>query len=166
MAPCEPLLFVKEQLTLACHHQTNGFNLSRPRDFISALTKERDSSVGCRSGDNSQVSTTPGENSSTSLRDPSSNQAQANSSSSGYTSTDTSLASTESRHHIRIQPEDQRSSLCCSARNSPLTSTMTLDSTVTEFRDYSSTSSTRRGKPVNQNGEVYSDTEDTEKREG
>ncbi|XP_045929333.1 mucin-17 isoform X3 [Micropterus dolomieu] len=166
MAPCEPLLFVKEQLTLACHQQTNGFNLSRPRDFISALTKERDSSVSCRSGDNSKVSTTPGENPSTSLRDPSSNQAQANSSSSGYTATDTSLASTESRHHIRTQPEDQHSSLCCSARNSPLTSTMTLDSTVTKFRDYSSTSSTRRGKPVNQNGEVYSDTEDTEKREG
>ncbi|XP_044057476.1 mucin-5AC isoform X3 [Siniperca chuatsi] len=170
IAPCEPLLFghvfVKEQLTLACHHQTNGFTLSRPRDFISALTKERDSSVGCRSGDNSQTSTTPGENPFTSLRDQSSSQAQANSHNSGDTSTDTSLASAASRHHLRTQPEDQSSSLCCSASNSPLTSAMTLDCTDTEFRDYCSTSSTGTGEALNQNEEVFSDTEETKKREG
>lgn len=151
MAPCEPLLFghvfVKEQLTPECHHQTNAFPLSRPRDFISALTKERDSSVGC---DNSKTSTTPGENPSTSHQ--SSSQAQANSYNPGYTSTDTSLASTASRRHLKTQPEDQSFSLCCSASNRPLTSTMTLDCRVTEFRD-------------NCSGKVYSDTEEREKRE-
>lgn len=128
MAPCEPLLFghvfVKEQLTPACNHQTNGFTLSRPRDFISALTKEKDSSVGCRAADNSQTSATLGEHPSTLLRDQLSSQAQAHSYIPGYTSTDTSLASTASRHHLRTQPEDQRSSVCCSSSNSPLVSTM------------------------------------------
>lgn len=143
--PCEPPLFshmfVKEQLTPACHQQTNGFTLSRPRDFISALTKERDASVGCRFGDNSQTSATPGE-----------------SYNSLDTSADISLASTASRHHLRTQPEDQSSSFV------PLTSTVNLDCSVTEFRDNCSTSSTRRGEALNQNQEIYSDTE--EKREG
>lgn len=44
MTPCEPLQFghilVKEQLTPACHHQTNEFTLTRPRDFISPVSKE------------------------------------------------------------------------------------------------------------------------------
>ncbi|KAF3848195.1 hypothetical protein F7725_021223 [Dissostichus mawsoni] len=46
-APCDPLLigqvFEKEDLTPACQSQSNAFTLSRPRDFISALNKERDS---------------------------------------------------------------------------------------------------------------------------
>ncbi|XP_035535561.1 uncharacterized protein plekhg2 [Morone saxatilis] len=120
-APCEPLLFghmfVKEQLTPACQHQTNGFTLSRPRDFITALTKEKDPS---------------GEN-------PSSSQAQANSSNFGYPSAASSSASMAS---------------------------MTSDCRVTEVKDYRSTSSTGRDKALNQNRELYSDSEETEKREG
>nr|XP_033486481.1 mucin-12 isoform X4 [Epinephelus lanceolatus] len=142
ISPCEPLMFghvyVKEQSTPACH-QTNGFTLSRPRDFISALSKEKDSSVGCRSGDNSQISTLPVENPPTSLKDQLSTQPQANSFNPRQTSTDMSSASAASRHHLRTQPEDQSSSLCCSSSNSTLTSTM--------------------------NGEVYSDTEETERRD-
>ncbi|XP_074497072.1 uncharacterized protein LOC141771067 [Sebastes fasciatus] len=154
VAACEPLLFghvfVKEQLTPACPHQTNGFTLSRPRDFISALAKDRDPSVGCRSGDTSETSTTPRENPPTSLRD----QLPENSYYPGYTSTDT-------RHHLlRTQAEDQQ---CCSADNNPSTSTVNWDCRVTEFKDYCSTSSTGRGDGPN--GEVYSDTEEAEKRE-
>ncbi|XP_059188093.1 uncharacterized protein plekhg2 [Centropristis striata] len=93
LAPCEPLLFgqmlVKEQLTPAGHHQTNSFTLSRPRDFISALTKDRDP----------QTLSTSGENLSTLQRDFSSSQAQC-------TSTD------PSRHLLRTSPGDQSSGLC------------------------------------------------------
>uniref|UniRef100_A0A8C2WW62 Pleckstrin homology domain containing, family G (with RhoGef domain) member 2 n=1 Tax=Cyclopterus lumpus TaxID=8103 RepID=A0A8C2WW62_CYCLU len=57
--PSGPLLVghasVKEQP--ASHRQTNGVRLSRPRDFISALTKERN----CGSIDGFQTSTSPGE---------------------------------------------------------------------------------------------------------
>lgn len=152
MAPCEPLLFghvlVKE--TPACHHQTNGFTLSRPRDFISALTKEKDSNSGCISAENSQTSSTSGENAST----------QASSYNSGFISTDTS------RPHLRTQTEDQSSSMCCSASNNPLTSTMTLDDRVTEFKDYSPTSSTRKDEASDENGKICSDTKGTAKREG
>lgn len=60
MVPCEPLLssdvVAKEQPTLACNYQTNGFTLSRPRDFISALNKEKESGAGSRSA---QISQTP-----------------------------------------------------------------------------------------------------------
>ncbi|KAK5904203.1 hypothetical protein CesoFtcFv8_005791 [Champsocephalus esox] len=46
-APCDPPLigqvFEKEDRTPACQSQSNAFTLSRPRDFISALNKERDS---------------------------------------------------------------------------------------------------------------------------
>lgn len=165
MAPCEPMLlghaFVKEQLTSACHHQTNEFTLSRPRDFISALIKERDSSVGCRSGENSQTSTTTGENPSTSLRDQLSRQTRDDSYSPGHTATDTSVASAASGHHSSAQPEDQSSGLCCSSTNSLSTSTMTLDCQLTEFRDLGSASSVGGSEALNQNRDVY-----TEKREG
>ncbi|XP_067451674.1 serine-rich adhesin for platelets isoform X2 [Thunnus thynnus] len=154
MVPSDPLLFghvlVKEQLTPACHHQTNGLALSRPRDFVSALTKERDSSVDCRSGDNSQTFTTPEENASTSLRCRSSSPAQDKR---YIISTDTSLTSTASRNHLSAQPEDQSSSLGCSASDNPLMSTTTLDRSVTEFRDYC--------EVLN-----HADTKETEKREG
>ncbi|TKS80563.1 Pleckstrin -like proteiny domain-containing family G member 3 [Collichthys lucidus] len=139
VAPCEPLLFghvlVKE--TPACHHQTNGFTLSRPRDFISALTKEKDCTSGCISAENSQTST------------------QAGSYNSGFTSTDTS------RLHLRTQPEDQSSSMCCAASNNPLTSPRT-----TEFKDYSSTSSTGKDEASNENKKICSDTKGTAKGEG
>lgn len=167
--PCEPLQFghilVKEQLTPACHHQTNGFTLSRPRDFISALTKEGDSSVGCRSGNKPHNVTIPGENLSSSLRDQSSTQAQANCCNAGYTSADGSLSSTLCRRHLSTEAEDQSSGLFCSATNSPLISTMTLDCTVTEFRDFCSSSSTASDKALNRNGEVYSETDGLEKGE-
>ncbi|XP_029284307.1 mucin-17-like [Cottoperca gobio] len=169
MAPCEPLqfdhVFLKEELTPPCHHQTNGFTLSRPRDFISALTKESDSSLGCKSSDNSQTSTTSGENQPTSLGDQLSCQAQAHSCYPGYTSTDALFASTASRRHLKTQADDQSCSLCCSASNSPLTSTGNFDCRVTEFRDYCSTSSTGRGVALNPNREIYSDIEEREKRE-
>lgn len=61
MAPCEPLLssnvVAKEEPTLACNYQTNGFTLSRPRDFISALNKEKESCAGSRSAEISQSPT-------------------------------------------------------------------------------------------------------------
>ncbi|XP_062274493.1 mucin-5AC-like [Scomber scombrus] len=137
--PCEPLLFghvlVKEQLTPACQHQTNGFTLSRPRDFISALSIEKDSSVDCGSDDNSQTFTKPEENVSTSPRDRSSDPAQDKSCKAVCISSDTFVASTASRHQLSAQPEDQSSTLGCSASDSPLMSTMTLDRSVTEFSD-------------------------------
>lgn len=58
MAPCETLLLSnvgKEPPTMACNYQTNGFALSRPRDFISALNKERESGAGSRSAEISQT---------------------------------------------------------------------------------------------------------------
>ncbi|XP_076591878.1 uncharacterized protein plekhg2 isoform X2 [Chaetodon auriga] len=165
MTPCEPLLvghvLVREQLTSACHHQTNGFTLSRPRDFISALAKERDSSVSCTSDDNSQTFTTPEDNPSISLKDQPSSQAQANSCNSRYTSTDASLASAVSKNQLRPQPEDQSSTV--TASNGPLLSTMTLDCRVTELRDSCSTSSTGQDDALSQNRDIYSDTEGTAK---
>ncbi|KAK9520403.1 hypothetical protein VZT92_020293 [Zoarces viviparus] len=136
MNPCDPLLsghaFVKEQP--ACHPQTNGVTLSRPRDFISALAKERD----CRSSDNLQTSR---EN------PPSYNR--------GFNSSDSSSTSAASEHHVTAQAEDQ----------SPLTSTMNLDCSVTEFRDFCSTSSSGREEVLNQNGEIHSEAVEREKRE-
>ncbi|XP_008301696.1 mucin-19-like [Stegastes partitus] len=97
MEPCEPLLFghvvVKEQLTPTCQQQTNGFTLSRPRDFISALT--RDSIVEA-----SQTSTSL-------LESP---------------STETSWTSAASKHPLRAEPEDQSTSLCSSTSSNLLTS--------------------------------------------
>ncbi|XP_026171100.1 mucin-5AC isoform X2 [Mastacembelus armatus] len=160
MCPCEPLLFghvfVKEQLTSTCHHQTNGFTLSRPRDFISALTKERDSSVGFRATDNSQTPTTPMENPSTSLRNHPPIQAGAR-----FTSTGRSLVSTASWHHLSTQAEDQSSSFCCSATNSSFMSTITADCRVTEFSDVCSDSSTGRDRAQSENGDI----DQAEKRE-
>ncbi|XP_056230946.1 mucin-17-like [Seriola aureovittata] len=168
MPPCEPLLFghvfVKEQLTSACHHQMNDFTLSRPRDFISALTKERDSVVGCRSGDKSQTSSqSPRENPVTSQRDQSSNQAQDNSYDPGRTSSDRCMASTSARSHLSAQPEDESYSSCCSATNTPSTPTMTLDCGVTKL---SSTCFAGKDEALHQNREVYTDTEETEKKGG
>lgn len=129
MVPCEPLLFghvlVKEQLTPACQHQTNGFTLSRPRDFISALSKDRDSSVDSRSDDNSQIFTAPEEN------EPA-NPTQDKSNNAGCISPDTSVVSTASRHQLSAQPEGQSST----ASDSPPMSTMALDHSNTEFKDY------------------------------
>ncbi|XP_054868243.1 mucin-2-like [Amphiprion ocellaris] len=107
MAPCEPLLFghvvVKEQLMPACHQQTNGFTLSRPRDFISALT--RDSIV-----EMFHTSTTLWEN----------------------PSTETFSTSAASIHSIRIEPEDQSTSLCSSASGDLLTSNQNVFSFTEE----------------------------------
>ncbi|KAF0030947.1 hypothetical protein F2P81_017678 [Scophthalmus maximus] len=89
-SPSEPRLF--GQPTSASHHQMNEFTLSRPRDFIFALAKERDSSVGCRLFVNPQTSTIPGANPSTALRDPSCSETQAynNTYNPGHTFTDRS----------------------------------------------------------------------------
>lgn len=145
MAPCEPPLFSQEQVNPSCHPHMGGINLSRPRDFVSALSKDRDSSVACSSGENSQTSTTSWEHSS---RDQSPSQTQANSDTSGHTSTH--MTSEASKYHLGTQPEDQ-----C-----PLMSTVTL-----EFSDYGFTSSAGRHEDLNQNEEVYSETDETEKRD-
>lgn len=127
---CEPPLFA--HLSAVGHQQTNGVTLSRPKDFIAALTKERGSS--CRSSESSQTSSASWENSSTLSRDQSPSQTRDNSNNSGC--------------HLRRWPEDQN----------PSTSTLNL-----EVRDLNRTSSTGRGDSLNQNGEIYSDTEDTER---
>nr|XP_043887646.1 mucin-17 isoform X1 [Solea senegalensis] len=99
--PCEPLLFghtfVKELLTPAYHQQANKFTLSRPRDFISA--------GGCRSGVSSQMNSE--ENPSTTIREQSSSEIQANTYIPGHCSTERAVASTAPRHHLRAQTEDQ-----------------------------------------------------------
>ncbi|KAF7650690.1 hypothetical protein LDENG_00121720 [Lucifuga dentata] len=75
MLPCEPLMFghafVRDELPPACQHHTNGFTLSRPRDFISVLSKERGFSVTYKSDKDSLTSTNPGEIKATSPRDQS-----------------------------------------------------------------------------------------------
>ncbi|KAK5602718.1 hypothetical protein CRENBAI_002498 [Crenichthys baileyi] len=82
--PCKPQLL--GHVTPTCDQQTDGFTLTRPKDFICVLTKP---------------SSTPGET-------PSSlNLAYSN---------DTTVSSTSSRpsHHPRTQPEDQGSKRTCS----------------------------------------------------
>lgn len=103
LQPCEPVhfghVFVKEQLSSACHHQTNEFTLSRPRDFISALTKDRES----RPGDSTQTTSPPAE------EDP------------------TAAQGDQSAARLGAQPEDQSSSSCSSAAVRPFTPTVTFD---------------------------------------
>lgn len=157
-SPSEPRLF--GQPTSASHHQMNEFTLSRPRDFIFALAKERDSSVGCRLFVNPQTSTIPGANPSTALRDPSCSETQAynNTYNPGHTFTDRSVDCSASRHHFSAQPEDQSTGLCCSGTNSPLISSMTLDCRVTEFSD--------RCPPTGRGEALNPDTDQTNKKEG
>lgn len=137
MSPCEPLHFghvlVKEQLTPVCHHHTNGLTLSRPRDFISALTKEGDTSMGYRSDNKPQNFNTTGENPSAFLRDQLCGQAQANCCIPAYDSADKSLSSTPCGHDLSAQDDNCK---------------------VTEFRDLCSSSCTARDKALYQNGEV------------
>ncbi|XP_071387927.1 serine-rich adhesin for platelets-like isoform X2 [Centroberyx affinis] len=196
MVPCEPLLFghvfVREQLSPPCHHQMTGYTLSRPRDFISALSQERDS----------LTSTLPRGNLSTSLRGQFSSPSQDKSYNPGDACVDTHLTSTPSRDHLNTLPEDQSSNLGCSSSDSPLMSSMDHGSSL--FRKCCPTLPTDRGlklaysstnsplpsrtsnhshaalqrpeekaggeeeaeEVVNHNGEVHSDTEETEKREG
>ncbi|XP_041657470.1 uncharacterized protein plekhg2 isoform X2 [Cheilinus undulatus] len=168
MGPCEPLLFghvfVKEQFTPTCHQQTNGVILSRPRDFISALAKESDSTVTCRSDDICQCPTIPGGNPSTLPRQKSSIQAQSQSCNAGSSSAE--KFSTASRHHFKTEPEDPGFGLCCSANNSPLMSAMDLDCGATKFKENCTNSSKGKDKALTQNGDVYLDTEDMDKEEG
>lgn len=129
MEPCESLpvrhVSVEEQLTAACHHQTNGFTLSRPRDFISAWSKEQDSSTDCRSGDNSPTSVTPENRQNTPLRNQSSSLTQDESD--RCDSADMSSASTAAMHHPGVRPEDQGSSRGCSGTDSPVMVNLILD---------------------------------------
>ncbi|XP_034557524.1 pleckstrin homology domain-containing family G member 3, partial [Notolabrus celidotus] len=105
VTPSEPLLFghvfVKEQLSLTCHQQANGVILSRPRDFISALTKDRDPQVGCGSDDIPQPLT--GDSSCAPTREESSSIQSYNSEHSWA-----DKSSTASRSHLRTQPEEER----------------------------------------------------------
>lgn len=105
MLPCEPLMFghvlVREQLSTARHHQMNGFTLSRPRDFISALSKERGFSVSHKSDTDSLMSTMAGENQSTSPRGQFFNLPQDKGCNPGCTSNYIASASTASRHELR-----------------------------------------------------------------
>ncbi|XP_029374353.1 uncharacterized protein plekhg2 isoform X2 [Echeneis naucrates] len=161
MPPCEPLLFghmiVKEQLISACQHQTNEFNLSRPRDFISALTKERNSIEAFRSADKSDTSChTTGKYPSNSNKEKLSSQAEANTYNLGCASIDCSLTSTIAKDSLSRSVEYLSPSLCYSATKRPMAPTMTLDCGVTDFKDKCTTSSVGKG----------GDTGDTEKREG
>lgn len=121
MEPCESLpvrhVSVEEQLTAACRHQTNGFTLSRPRDFIS--------STDYRSGDNSPTSVTPENKQNTSLRNQSSSLTQDESD--RCHSADMSSASTAAMHHPGVHPEDQGSSRGCSGTDSPVMVNLILD---------------------------------------
>ena len=117
--PCQPQPFD--------HYQRNGFTLSRPRDFISALSKDRDLSVGSF-GEKSQSSTTSGESPSSLQRNPSLNQDQSDS-----TSTEAYSTSLESTLQITTQAEPEGSSP--SSSNSPSASTVALDSRDTESPD-------------------------------
>lgn len=96
---CEPLLFShvcnKEPVTASCAHQANRFPLSRPRDFISVLTKERDCSVSCNASENPGASPTTLENSPTLLKDQA--LSQAKSSSPGTASIDSQSAQLQYR---------------------------------------------------------------------
>lgn len=118
MEPVEPQsfghVFVKEQMTT---QQTNGISLSRPRDFISALSRERDSGVGRTLSETSQTSTTPQENPAPLLSNQSSSLTQVNSYEHRYTSPGASSSSTTTIQHLRTQAGDWSSSLCCPASN-------------------------------------------------
>ncbi|XP_034024121.1 uncharacterized protein plekhg2 isoform X2 [Thalassophryne amazonica] len=98
-------VFLREQMSPACHQPNNGFTLSRPRDFISAISKE---STDLRSAHNSLTSTTPLENPSVSQDWPSSHAKDK-----GYnhqqTSTDSSPASPAYRYNVHTQVEDRHS---------------------------------------------------------
>lgn len=96
VSPREPQQF--GHVTPTCP-QTNGFMLSRPRDFISALTKE--SSLGCTLSN--KPPTTPGE--------PPSPLSEVLS--------ETPSSSPEPSHQHRTQVKDQESSWFLSTRNSP-----------------------------------------------
>lgn len=134
---CEPLLFShvckKEPMTASCAHQANRFPLSRPRDFISVLTKERDCSVSCNASENRGTLPTTLENSPTLLKDQA--LSQTKSSSPGTASIDSQSAQLQSA------------------------SNMTLNCGVTEFMRYS-------GSCFEGRDEVFSDTENTGKRDG
>lgn len=151
ITPGEPLHFghilIKEQLTAACHHQTTEFTLSRPRDFISAVS----------SGNKAQNFY-----SSTSLRDQSSSQSQADLCSPGYAPADGSLSSTPCGRGLSAQAEDQSSSLLCSAANSSLMSAVSLHDGDPECRDVCCASSALRDKALDANA----DTDGKDKKEG
>ncbi|XP_067363214.1 mucin-2-like isoform X2 [Channa argus] len=157
VAPSEPQLFghlfVTEQLTPACP-QMNGFTLSRPRDFLSAVTKQKQS----RSRDNAQTSNVAG--------DQSSSEAQADCSNAVNTLTQSSLASTASGPQHNAQAEDHSSTFFCSATNSPSMPTMTLDCGVTELGKFCLPSSSERDKRLDWNREVYTETEEAEEIDG
>lgn len=160
--PCEPLhfghVFVKEQLASPCHQQTNKFTLSRPRDFMSFLTKDRDSSVGCKSGDSIQTISQPsGEDLSTVQRVQSSGHAQAGSVDTGCTSTDWRRAPTATSDHFSAQPKDQSPSSCCS-----FTPTISFDCGVTKV---DSVSSAGRCEALNQLGEILTNVEEAGRKE-
>lgn len=138
---CEPLLFShvcnKEPVTASCAHQANRFPLSRPRDFISVLTKERDCSGSCNASENPGTLPTTLENSPTLLKDQALSQAKSNS------------PGTESVDSQSAQLQYRRQSA----------SNMTLNCGVTEFMKYSGSCFEGRDK-------VFSDTENTGKRDG
>lgn len=104
---CQSPLLVREQSAPHGHHLTNGFTLSRPRDFISALTKEQTSSKDCRSDGGSQSSIIQEEKVSTSQT---STVATNNSYDGRWSSSGVSSVSPDSRCHQRVQREDQSSS--------------------------------------------------------
>ncbi|KAM4627696.1 uncharacterized protein ACJ7VT_002650 [Polymixia lowei] len=157
IAACEPLLFghmfVREQLP-AAHHQTNGYTLSRPRDFISALSQEQCSNLGYHSSDTSNTSGTPRDNlQSTTPGHEVSNLPQDKSYNPGCSSTERPLTSSPLRDHLTSLPEERSSSLGCASSEGALTSTMALDLGSALAREDRSASPTDRASSL-----VYSPT--------
>ncbi|KAM9317870.1 uncharacterized protein KZ484_022305 [Pholidichthys leucotaenia] len=94
LSPCEPSLFnhvlVREQITPPHHQQTNGVTLSRPRDFISALTKERDIVLSSSSSENLETAVPSRESPCTIPTYQSTSQVQTNGYNPGYNSVEAS----------------------------------------------------------------------------
>lgn len=149
-APCETLLFgqvcSKDSVSESNAQQANRFPLSRPRDLISAFTKERDCNESCAAREKDATLPASLENSSIFHNPQALSQMQTKKSSPGSASGDPH----------RAQPDDQRQ----------LTSNMTLNGIVTEFMDDCRTHSEERNKALHQNRSIFLVNEELEGKEG
>lgn len=139
-APCKTLghVFSKESVTESGAQQAKRLTPSRPRDFISASTKQSD----CNKGGNDETFPAPVENSSRFQSHQAPTVMQTKNSSSGRASTDPHKA----------QPDSQRQ----------LTANVTLNGIVDDFLDNGSASPGERNDAVNQNRSVLLDSEELE----
>lgn len=120
--------------------QAKTLTLSRPRDFISASTKQSDCNKGCAASGNDTTCSASLENSSCSQNHQAPTVMQTKSSFSGIAS----------RDPHKTQPESQRQ----------LTTNMTRNHIVNDFLDYGCTSSEERNDAVNQNRSVLLDSKE------